>query len=1201
MQNWVKMLESLLDRQKTAQPSIANNPMEQNTQRDSAPSQEIPLESKLQQGSDSQLQTLLRQYPQISETFKPAEEFLSNYTKMQTAYYGNDQKLGQNIWSNNQYQTNPVYPYDQGSYGTSNYWNYPGSSNNNEDMSTATSNRYDTAAQEGSPATEYFMPAKSGSSFYGNSLDSFSPTPSPQTYLTPVQAYSTQAPVTSPATLQANAFSDAATNNGLESALMPTAKKVRPWPTPRPFQYNLDLLRIYQERALEKQLLEEERRMQKPTVQRLIDRPTSPLWESSKVNHEKEEAKLTSKLNQAEGKHIPAIRIAQYSGKTDQKDTRVHPWPFALRIKVIPPDGGNYIMRIKGPLDTLAGSRPKFDMAQGRSKGIMKNVQSSQEDRKYIQPLNRNYKFAPDSVQNQNPIVYLKVPRNHQKFIELTTSFPNKEVPVPYGQVPQSRDRVVSLKLPFNVSLATVLKNIYENMFVNYLNKRPAQIIDDERRHGMNENGGNMAMQFYGQGRQGDPWNRGEVKMTNYPNYNSFVNSNRGDLGNAALKPKPFLASNVGGWKVESKSLRKVSDMKIVSPFAKMQLQNVKVPSANAAFNQMPMQRNQTEERPGGQSKIDSLQTYNQFKKTGWRNIYQKLKNKLSGDQRAASQVVQRVPPRINQFRSSKPRKISERKGSAIFPDSIRLRLFPPGNLKLNGAAQNSASTFKHVASPDWPVGSGIAGNLKKKYYAELVIKNPIQKGGVLNKKSSQQWRLAPQSYAGNLKKNKEIIARMLPFQRSIMPIGLLKKQFPQPQSRVQNQYQLSKPLIRQPASPKQIQSAHPAVVNNIKRPSGNRNANNLIKSKNTRLEQNNIPSMITFRQMQIPYRYLVNPVRLGSRWRLVPVTANAMGNQRSRMINSALKRDSTVNLKRILPKGKGGVSQSLLQVNGNGMKQNSEQLYENQIQILRQMQRDLNMRRSEANALAQNAEVQKHNEMQQQQRKQQQQQQQQRQLTIRTGSGSPEVTQLSAKISPMKMSVEKPLLGQSKLGSPLMDKLIHGLPQLGRPEGRKPGEADKEKDKQDLNNAAGKTERKYQVGNIPQEEAPPITRGKPIIVTEIAQTRTIGSPPVSTSKKEESDSSKMLTKFLEETAPSSDSKVIAGDWDERKSVPEKLTDSDIVSKSAIPGLSKAPLSDHEIIKVRNNHLHNRLVRLKRKKIDNRDETKRELQRSKRL
>ena len=1220
MQNWVKMLESLLDRQKASQPSIANTPVEQLSQRDSSavPSQQMYQGTKLQQGGDSQLQTLLNQYPQISETFKPVEEFLANYTQMQSAYYGNGQKMPQNTWSNNQYQTNPVYPYDQGSYETNNYMNYFGNNNNrnsnnnnnnNVDMNSMNNNNYEVTTPENNPVNEYFMQTKDNNGEDGKLVSSLSPTPSPQTYLTPIQAYSTQAPPITPAyaaARQTNAYPEAITSRGSENVAMPTEKKVRPWPTPRPFQYNLDLLKIYQERVLEKQLEEERRQMQKPTVQHLVNLPTTSFWKSNNGNNAKEGARFNSQMNWPQEKHLPNIRIAPFTGRTEEKDTRIHPWPFALRIKVIPPDGGNYIMRIKGPLDTLAGSHPKFDVGQGRSKGIANTVQGNQmaEQNKYIPPLNRNYKLSPYSYQNQNPIVYLKVPRNHQKFIELTTSFPNKEATNSDGQLTSNRGKVVSLKLPFNVSLATVLKNIYENMFVNYLNKKPSQIIDEERQYGMARYGEHMAGQFYDQrieNTNGNVLRKNDGNLGIDPRYNSFFKTRKADLEKFMPNPKPFLAA--GGWKggsknvavlpedraqrkKESTSFSKMNDYVKDAPLAKVQ--SVRRPLTNAAFNQKLSSRNGTAVRPGSQSQFQNSLRYKQFKTVDWKSIYQKLKSKISGNQKAKSQEKQNAPPRFNQLLSSKPGANLGRKDSAMFPESIKLRLYPQGNLKLNQVTQNLLSSMKNAGLRGRPGESANFENLKKKYYAELVIKNPVQKSGFFDKKSYQQWPLSQGPFGNKIKKSNEMMARMLPFQRSIMPINaLVKQQLPQ---QIQNRYQLSQPLIRQPVSLSQIQNPRSDSVKNIKTSKENQYNKNLIQTKSAQFRQAGAPATITFRQMQIPYKYLVNPVKLGSRWRLVPVTTNTVEKQRSQLINPALRRESMINMKGLPSQNKVNIPHSLPQVIDNRKELlTPRQIYENQIKLLRHLQRDLSMRKSEESALVRSRLLQKQDKIQQQ-----------RQSNIQTGDDSAEITQLSANISPIKMVAAKPLLRQGKLGSPLMDKLMHGLPNIKKTEGKRPGFINGEKYKQNVYVEEGKTQRKDQEQRIPEEEMASTTKGKPIIVTEVAQTRTVGLP-APTMNKDESESSKILTKFLEETSPSSEASVLADDWDKRKSIPGKMTDSDIVSKSVIPEMPKAPLSDHEIIKEREHHLQNRLVRLKRKRIDSHVEARTELQRSKRL
>ena len=1210
MQNWVKMLESLLDKQKSTQPATSNIPAEQLNQRDTA---ETPPQLP-QWSSESKLQTLLNQYPQISETFKPVEEFLSNYTQMQEAYYGNNQKIAQNSWSNNQYQTNPVYPYEQGNYETSNYWKYFGNNNNiidnNNDNNNGAVNAmnyqtYETKPLENDPLNQFFTQAKGGNGEDSQSFNTFSPAQPPQASPPTVQSYSSQVPAVISAytgTGQTNPYSDATTNRGLENAVTPTVRKVRPWPTPRPFQYNLDLLKIYQERVLEKQL-EEERKRQKPTVPQVTNLPSKPVLQSSNRIPVKETAGINSQINRGPRKSTPDIRIAQFMGNKEQKNSRIHPWPFALRIKVIPPDGGNYIMRIKGPLDALSGSHPKFDAGQGRSGGILMNAQSGKvaDQRKYIPPLNRNYKSPPDSYHNQNPIVYLKVPRTHQKFIELMTSFPTKEVANGNGQTAQNRGKVVSLKLPFNVSLATVLKNIYENMFANYLNKRPSEILNEDRQNVMNQVGENMGMQYFSKGRENDNQNAMENnlhKMKDFPNYNSLFETNSAELSSIIPKPMPSFAGDSVGWKEEGKGLAAFSNrgnsvnMKAqmpsrtggyVSPLSKMQIQNLNKPLTYAAISKPSSLRNETGMKSGSQ--IQPMQNplkYQQFKIDDWKNIYQKLKSKITEKQRGTNQEIQRTPlKRLNQFLNSKR---LEGKKYPNFPESIRLRLYPQKNLQLNEVTQGLLPAKKQGDSSAKPDKNSNLRDIKRKYYAELVIKNPAQTSNANRKEASQQWRPSQQLYGNTFKTNNKVTGRMLPFQRSILPINLLsKQQLFQQRKQIQNQYQLSQPLIRQLSSVRHIQN----IRQTTKTLDSNQNGGTLLQAKNAKY--NNLPTTIKFRQMQIPYKYLVNPVKLGSRWRLVPVTTNLVGSRGSKMISPALKSEPAMNLKSIPLQSKAYVGQILPQpVNDNKEQHKPRQLYENQVQILRKLQRQLKIRKSEEKASTRNSLSSNQDENKQ------------RQAYLRTGDGSPEVTQISARISPINVAAVTPGGKEGKLGSPLMERLTHGLPTLQKTDNKKPGIVSGEKDEQKFYYKEGTTQRRDHQQGIHEDESMSMPKGKPIIVTEVAQTRTFG-PPTSMLKKEESDSSTILTKFLQETAPNLGASMTAADWDKRKSIPGQTFDSDIVSKSYIPGITSVPLSDHEVIQEREHHLKSRLVRLKRKRTDIHKNVTQQLQRSKRL
>ena len=1207
MQNWVKMLESLLDKQKSTQPAASTIPAEQVNQRDTT---ETPQQPPLW-GSESKLQTLLNQYPQISETFKPVEEFLSNYTQMQATYYGDNQKIAPNSWSNNQYQTNPVYPYEQGNYETSNYWKYFSSSNNNNNnnnngaANAMNYQPYETKPLENNPLNQFFMQAKSGNGEDSQSFNTFAPAPPPQASPPTVQAYSPHVPAIISAytgTDQTNSYSDATASRGSENAVTPTVRKVRPWPTPRPFQYNLDLLKIYQERALEKQLEEEERKRQKPTVPQVTNLPSKPILQSSNRILVKETAGFNSKINRGPSKNTPDIRIAQFMGNKEQKNPRIHPWPFALRIKVIPPDGGNYIMRIKGPLDALSGSHPKVDAGQGRSGGILMNSQSRQiaDQRKYIPPLNRNYKLPPDSYHSQNPIVYLKVPRTHQKFIELMTSFPTKEVANGNGEMTQNRGKVVSLKLPFNVSLATVLKNIYENMFANYLNKRPSEIINEDRQSAMNEVGENMGMRYYSREKENrnlDAMENNLHKMEDFPKYSSLSEANSAELSSIIPKPMPSFTGDSGSWEEEGKSFPALSNRGssfnikaqmpsrtggYVSPLRKMQLQNVNKPSTFAAISKLSPLRNETSMKPRSQSQRQNPLKYQQFKMDEWKNIYQKLKSKITENQKATSQEIQRAPlKRLNQYINSGH---LEGRKSPIFPESIRLRLYPQKNLPLNQVTQSLLLSRKQGDSSQKPGKNNNLEDTKRKYYAELVIKNPAQTSNTHRKEASQQWRSSQQLYGNTFKTNNQVTGRMLPFQRSILPINLLgKQQLFQQRKQVQNQYQLSQPLIRQSSSARQIQNIREIA----KTLDSNQNGENLLQAKSAKY--NTLPTTIKFRQMQIPYKYLVNPVKLGSRWRLVPVTANLAGSRGNKITSPAIKREPVMNLKSISPQSKAYIGQTLPQsVNNKKEQHKSRQLYENQVQILRQLQRQLNMRKSEEKASTRNSLSSSLDENKQ------------RQAYVRTSDGSPEVIQMSARISPLNAGAVTPGGRQGKLGSPLMERLTHGLPTLQKTDSKRPGIVNGGKSEQKFYYKEGKTQRRDHRQGINEDESMSMPKGKPIIVTELAQTRTFGSPP-SMLKKEESDSSTILTKFLQETAPNLGVSMSADDWDKRKSIPGQTFDSDVVSKSYIPELTPVPLSDHEIIKEKEHHLKSRLVRLKRKRTDIHNNVAKQLQRSKRL
>ena len=547
MQTWVKMLEQLLDKPKPASASIAHTPDQVLSQRDittpsAAPPPQMSLASKLQQSTTNpQMQSLFNQYPQLSETFRPLEQFLTNYTQTQEQMQGQTQtqNFGQTPWTNYPVQTNPVFPYQQENtvpatnqfVGQNNY------------VDTGTNQFMDNQfAPQGNEAVRDYANEGSSVPAVPAAPQTATTAKAPETFQTPTQKYDAQWAQTT-ATPVANYHSLDANSNykNLESYVAnnqnyqvppgptqgyakPTEQHPRHWPTPKPFQYNLDLLKMYQERLIEKQFNEEmEREMQanvattvKPTPRHLVNLPPKITAQSQFIGRPMQAQTLGKSVNS-----LPAIRINPFSASNPARDSRMHPWPFALKIKVIPPEGGNYIMRIKGPLEALTGSKSKVDLGQGRSRGIpLKGLQLDANPAtnmnllakgKYIMPVNRDYQHPPSQDRSQNPIVYLKVPRNHQKFIELTTSFPNDKAKISSDKKAQTKDNVVSMKLPFNVSLATVLKNIYENMFVNYLNKKPSEILQEERNEGLRNKEAYVGMRKWPTGRSPESQNGAEA------------------------------------------------------------------------------------------------------------------------------------------------------------------------------------------------------------------------------------------------------------------------------------------------------------------------------------------------------------------------------------------------------------------------------------------------------------------------------------------------------------------------------------------------------------------------------------------------------------------------------------------------------------------------------------------------------------------
>ena len=264
-----------------------------------------------------------------------------------------------------------------------------------------------------------------------------------------------------------------------QSVARPASIYVRPYPTPKPFEFPppRTTTPTKRPRATTKHPTKSEAHG-KPHNQQSF-KPL--LLRAGAPPDNKHEAQTSTGLGSS-------VRIKPVAGV--DKDGHPKPWPFSLKIRVMPPQGGNYVMRIKGPLDTIGGRIPDISVIQGRSRpGVPNSNYNSnsyipsidgkllavpQTKVKYIPPLNRNYARPPEL--EKRPVVYLKVPKTHQKYIELTTKLPNIQRDMQKAPAHDMKGNNLSVRLPFNVSLANVLKHIYERMYDYYLNKKPLDI-----------------------------------------------------------------------------------------------------------------------------------------------------------------------------------------------------------------------------------------------------------------------------------------------------------------------------------------------------------------------------------------------------------------------------------------------------------------------------------------------------------------------------------------------------------------------------------------------------------------------------------------------------------------------------------------------------------------------------------------------------
>ena len=98
---------------------------------------------------------------------------------------------------------------------------------------------------------------------------------------------------------------------------------------------------------------------------------------------------------------------------------------------------------------------------------------------KYISPINRNYKdptlynLKPSDPDTgiRRPLVRVAIPKSINNSVLVTSHLP--EVKSGNNKNSTPKVKTLSIKLPINVSLATVLKNLYEHMYEYYFHIRP--------------------------------------------------------------------------------------------------------------------------------------------------------------------------------------------------------------------------------------------------------------------------------------------------------------------------------------------------------------------------------------------------------------------------------------------------------------------------------------------------------------------------------------------------------------------------------------------------------------------------------------------------------------------------------------------------------------------------------------------------------
>ena len=147
-------------------------------------------------------------------------------------------------------------------------------------------------------------------------------------------------------------------------------------------------------------------------------------------------------------------------------------------------------MKINGPFDKFGKKLPPPTSSVARKQNMRYDILTSadrvkllaqnyrelkmEEERekyplRFLPPMNRNYIHPPstDSLQDlKRPHVRVTIPEYKNKSLLVSNVIPS------WGGSPHSK---LNIKLPIDVSLATVLKNIYEHMYQYYFHKQPTK------------------------------------------------------------------------------------------------------------------------------------------------------------------------------------------------------------------------------------------------------------------------------------------------------------------------------------------------------------------------------------------------------------------------------------------------------------------------------------------------------------------------------------------------------------------------------------------------------------------------------------------------------------------------------------------------------------------------------------------------------